>query len=111
MKFFNKHKTLIFRVLGSLLLVLSFVVYFWKTPKEGLTENEIAAANVARMEARMASQMGGSTHKKKPDASQIAEKFKNTREDQLRYTLILMMVFGIGFLGYSFISKKDEKEL
>jgi len=105
LEFFIKHQTIILRTVGSVLLVLSFVMYFWSSPKKGLSENEIAAANVARMEARVASQMGGATHKKKPDASQIAEKFKNTREDQLRYALIIMMILGVGSLGYSFVRK------
>ncbi|WP_373072500.1 hypothetical protein [Sulfurimonas sp.] len=109
MEFFLKHQIAIFRTLGSLLLVISIAAFFWTAPKKGYTENEIAAANVARMEARIASQMGGGgTAKREPDASEIAERFKNTREDQLRYTLIIMMIAGVIFLGYSFISNKND---
>lgn len=110
MEFFLKHQIVIFRTLGAFLLIVSVAAFFWTAPKKGYTENEIAAANVARMEARVASQMGGgATKKSEPDASAIAEKLKNTRADQLRYTLIVMMIFGVIFLGYSFISgKKDE---
>jgi hypothetical protein len=83
--------------------------FFWKTPKRGYTENEIAAANVARMEARIAGEIGGNTQTNKPDTSPFLEKFQDTREKQIRYALILMMIFGLGFLVYSFISGKKQE--
>jgi heme/copper-type cytochrome/quinol oxidase subunit 3 len=36
-------------------------------------------------------------------------KMKETQEKQLRYMLILSIVFGIGFLGYSFIKNDETK--
>ncbi len=104
MKFFIKHQKVILRTLGSLLVVISFAIYFWTTPKKGLSENEIAAANVARMEARIAGQMGAAAPQK-PKHSPFLETYKQTQAKQLRYTLIIMMILGVGFLGYSFIRR------
>jgi hypothetical protein len=90
------------------MLLIGFVIHFWVTPKEGLTKNEIAAANVARMEAVMAkgsSISSKKTHKK--DTSKYLEEFKNTRAKQMQYLTIIAMIMGVGFLGYSFI-KKDK---
>lgn len=107
MEFFLKNRVVITRTLGALLLVVGFVSFFWATPKMGINENEIAAANIARLEARLA---GSSTPAgtQKPDTSKILEKFKETREDQLRYLMILMMIAGVAFLLYSFFKKEKS---
>lgn len=106
---FIKHQTLIYRTLGALMLIVGFAVHFWTTPKKGMTENEIAAANVARMEARI---MGGSSSsdvKQKPSESPFLKKYKETQEAQIRYATILAMIMGVGFLIYSFVRKKEEE--
>ncbi|QFR48526.1 hypothetical protein FJR48_01800 [Sulfurimonas lithotrophica] len=109
MEFFKKYQTIIFRSLGVLLLIVSIAAFFWTAPKKGFTENEIAAANVARMEARMAGQNSGVAQKEKPKHSPFLKTYKDTQAKQLRYALIVMMIAGIGFLGYSFLSKKEEQ--
>ena len=105
---FLKHKIVILRSLGAMMLLIGFVSYFWTTPKEGYSKNEIAAANVARMEARASG--GSSTASKKSESSSadILKHLKNTQETQTKYLTILAMLFGIGFLAYSFIGKKEE---
>jgi len=102
---FLKHKTVIFRSLGAFMLVVGFASYFWTTPKKVLTQNQIAAANVARMEARVS---GGNAKHKKPESSssEILKHLKDTQEAQSRYLTIIAMIFGVGFLGYSFVGKK-----
>lgn len=100
---FLKNQTLIFRSLGGFMLLVGFVIHFWTTPKEVLTQNEIAAANVARMEARVAG--GSASSQKKSSSSKIMSELKNTQAAQVRYLTILAMVFGVGFLGYSFIKR------
>ena len=107
MEFFLKNQKLIFRVLGTLLLMTGFVLYFWVTPKQGISENDRAAANVARMEAQVKGTSSKST-KQAPDSSKFLDKLKQTQEKQLEYVLIFAMVFGVGFLGYSFIKKEDD---
>lgn len=111
MDFFKKHKILILRSAGALMLLVGFVVHFWVTPKEGLTQNEIAAQNVARMEASVRGTSSGSKKQHKPDTSKFLEEFKNTQAKQMQYLTIIAMVFGVGFLGYSFIKKDDEAEV
>jgi len=107
LEFFLKHKTIIVRTLGVFMLLIGFVAYFWSAPKEGVSANEIASANVARMEAKTS---GASSSKApaKANESKFLEKFKETRENQLKYLMIIMMIVGVGFLGYSFLKKDEE---
>ena len=95
------------RVLGSFMLIVGFVVYFWTTPQKGVSANELAQKNLQRMEANV---QGSSTikEKTKPDPSHIAKALKTTREQQMRYVTIIAMLLGVGFLLYSFIVKKEE---
>ncbi len=105
---FLKHKIIIFRTLGILLFVLAFVMLFWTTPKEGLSENEQAARNIARMEASLSGSSSVSSQVKKNSPSPIMKAYKQTQAKQMRYLLILLMIVGVGFLGYSFIKKKED---
>ena len=107
MEFFLKNQKLIFRVLGSILLLVGFVLYFWQTPKQGISENDRAAANVARMEAKVKDTSSKSL-KKASESSKFLDKLKETQEKQVEYALVLAMIFGVGFLGYSFIKKEDD---
>ena len=108
MNYFLKHKIVIFRTLGALMLLVGFAIHFWVTPKEGFSEAEIAAANVARMEASVKGHGGGAKKAHKPDTSKFLEEFKNTQEKQRQYLTIIAMILGIGFLGYSFMPKKED---
>ena len=103
---FIKNKIIIFRTVGALMLVVGFSVYFWTTPKEVLTQNEIAAANVARMEASVA-RSSSSAKASKPSNTKFLKELKETQKKQLRYLVILTMILGAGFLGYSFMPKRD----
>jgi len=106
---FIKHKTVIIRTLGILMLLVGFLVQFWTTPKKGWTENEIAAQNVARMEARIQREMGGGSKQKKPEpsSSEMLKHLKDAQAAQQMYLTIIAMLLGIGFLGYSFVNKKE----
>ncbi|MDY0116072.1 MAG: hypothetical protein RBR59_00670 [Sulfurimonadaceae bacterium] len=106
--FLQKYKLVLLRTVGAFFLVLGFVIHFWLSPKQGYTEVEIAAANVARMEASMAPSQN--QHAKKNTGALFAEEYKQTREEQVRYLTIFAMLLGIGFLIYSFV-KKEEPEL
>ncbi|MGE4420028.1 MAG: hypothetical protein AB7D38_09365 [Sulfurimonas sp.] len=109
---FKKYKIIIFRVGGAVMLVSGFAAYFWMTPKEVVSENEIAAANVARMEASVRGGTSTSSKKSsKPETSKFIEELKNAQKAQIQYLTILSMAFGVLFLGYSFISKpKSDSE-
>lgn len=104
MEFFTQYKTIIFRSVGALMLLVGFAVHFWSTPQKGISENDRAAANVARMEAKV---KGSSTsHNSKSNESIFLQEFKNKQAKQMEYLTILVMILGVGFLGYSFIKKK-----
>ena len=107
MEFFLKHKIVILRTLGGLMLLVGFALHFWTTPKEGISANERAAANIARMEAKVKGNSPSSGKSTKKDDSNFLDKFKDTQEKQLQYLTILAMIFGVGFLGYSFMPKRD----
>lgn len=110
---FIKYKIIIFRVTGIFMLLGGFVLFFWMSPKEVFSENEIALANIARMEASV---KGGSATTKnqtqKPNASRFVEELQNAQLQQIRYFTIASMIFGVLFLLYSFISKpKNDSEI
>ena len=106
MEFFLKHQTVIFRSLGAFLLVLGVVIYFWAAPQPTLSEAEKAAANVARMEKAVAGGSVGSVKKTSKSAhTQITQALRETRKKQLRMLMLMTMVLGAGFLGYSFLKK------
>ena len=106
MEFFLTHKKVIIRAFGTILLLVGFVIFFWATPKEGVSQNELAALNVARMEAKVA---GSSSKASKTvsDPSKFLEQMQETRARQFRYLTIFMMLFGVGFLVYSFLKKEE----
>ena len=107
MEFFLKNKIVIIRTVGFLMLLVGFSVHFWATPKEGLSKNEIAAANIARMESVVSRGSGQSLKSQKKDNTKFLETLKNTQKKQIQYLTIISMILGVGFLGYSFIPKRD----
>ena len=106
---FLKHKIAIFRILGSVMLIVGIAAYFWLAPKEVVTENEIAAANIARMEASVSGSSSASGKSSQPSASKFIEELKNAQKKQVEYMTILAIVLGAGFLLYSFMGKKEER--
>ena len=92
------------------MLVVGFVVHFWTTPKEVLTQNQKAAANVARMEAKVAGGSSSSKATTKKDDSKFMSKMKDTQAAQLRYLTIVAMMLGVGFLGFSFVKPKEDED-
>ena len=92
---------------GVLLLLIGFVVQFWVTPQKGVSLNEKAAANVARMEAQVAGS-SATQAQHKPQKSPFLKAFESKREQQVRYATIIAMLLGIGFLVYSFFAGKKE---
>ena len=107
---FIKNRIVILRSLGVLMLIIGSVVHFWVTPKEGFTKNEIAERNVARMEARAMGNSGSSKKTSKSSSAEILKELENTQEKQMQYLTIIAMVFGVGFLGYSFVKPKREED-
>lgn len=109
LKFLKNHKKIIIRVVGVSMLLIGFAVHFWTVPKEGISKEELAAANVARMEASVAGTSPSTAKKIQPKESPFMKQFIDTRQKQLEYLTIIAMILGVGFLLYSFIKKEDEE--
>lgn len=95
--------------LGILLLVVSVAMLFWDNSGSATAEEERAAANVARMEARAKARMNGQPLPKEEPKPIFHERLKKRQEEQLRYALILMVIFGVGFVGYGYFRKEEKK--
>ena len=108
MEYFLKHKTVIIRSLGGMMLLMGFAIHFWTTPKEGISANDRATANVARMEAKVKGQSSTQSKASKKSDAKFLDELKDTQAKQLQYLTILAMILGVGFLGYSFMPKKQE---
>jgi hypothetical protein len=106
MDFFYKNKIVILRIIGVVMLVVGFASYFWVTPKEGVSANDLAATNVARMEAKVAGISSSTKQKVKKEENRFLKEYKNTRAKQIQYLTIFAMILGVGFLGYSFFKPK-----
>ena len=100
------NKRLASKIMGINFLVMALVLLFWSQPKEGMSEDEKAAANVARMEA---SSSGGS-QKKATQPPSFMKDYKQAQKTQLRVFLIFMVISGAGFLAYGFFKKEDSQE-
>jgi hypothetical protein len=108
-EFFLKYQKKIFRILGVILFVVGFAVNFWFMPQKALSQNELAEANIARMEASIHGS-GTKSQKAKPDTSHFSKALKETRAAQMKYLTMIAMVMGALFLGYSFLKKEEDKE-
>jgi len=86
------------------MLVVGFTIYFWVTPKVGISANDLASARLARMEASVSGR--GSSKSGKQETPKYKKLFENTQKKQMEYFTILVMVIGGASLGYSFIKKK-----
>lgn len=105
---FIKNRIIIFRTLGLVMLLVGFTVNIWVSPKEVLIENEIAAANVARMEASAAVRRVSRKEPPKSEASKFIEELENAQNEQIQYLTMLSMALGVGLLAYSFMPKNDS---
>jgi len=108
MNLYLKHKIVIMRSLGACMLIIALTIEFWSVPKEGLSANERASARIARMEAGSQSKSTSQAKLTKKDSSDFLDTLKNTQAKQMQYLTILVMILGVGFLGYSFIPKKED---
>ena len=99
----KENKKVASKIMGVNFLVMALVLLFWSQPKEGMSEDEKAAANVARMEA----QASDNSQKKVSQSPSFMKDYKQTQKTQLRVFLIFMVISGTGFLVYGFLKKED----
>jgi len=90
---------------GVLMLLLASAMLFWDNRGDTVTEESLAAANVARMEARMQAQSSGA--KASPETSIFSGNYREKQQQQLRYAVIALMITGVGFLLYGFLKKEE----
>ncbi len=96
----KKNQKLAFKVTGVNFLLMALVLLFWSQPKSVLSENEKAAANVARMEAKAKGSSAASA------TGNIMQDHHESQKKQLRIFLIIMTISGAAFLGYGFLKKE-----
>lgn len=96
----KKNQKLAYKITGANFLLMALVLLFWSQPKAGLSENEKAAANVARMEAKTKGRVSSSA------AGNIMKEHHESQKKQLRIFLIIMTISGAAFLGYGFLKKE-----
>lgn len=110
MELFLKHKIMIMRSLGAMMLIVGIVIHFWVTPQKGLSANDKAAARVARMEASAKGQSSSSSKSQQNNDVKFLKALKDTQAKQMQYLTIIVIILGVGSLVYSFISKQEEDE-
>lgn len=102
----KKNKKVALKITGANFLLMALVLLFWAQPKEGMSANEKAAANSARMEA----QVSGNSKKPASSADDVRQAHEEYQKGQVQIFLILMVVCGVGFLGYGFFTKEESAE-
>lgn len=100
-----KHKIMLSRSVGIFLVVIGIAALFWSKPEKVLTENEIAEANIARMEASLP--QNTVTPKKQTKSSPFMKAYKDKQKEHIRYLVIVLIISGVAFFGYSFIKKRE----
>ena len=77
----KKNKKLALKITGVNFLLMALVLIFWAQPKQGMSANEKAAANTARMEARMSSQ---SSKRPASSASDVRRAHEEYQKEQVQ---------------------------
>ncbi|MEA3373488.1 MAG: hypothetical protein U9Q62_07345 [Campylobacterota bacterium] len=104
----KEHQKKLSLSLGVLLIIGAVASLFWSNLDSGVTDEErMAAASVARMEARMSGQSSGA-QQQAPEKPMFSSDYRETQKEQLRYAVVIALIFGIGFVGYGLL-KKEEK--
>lgn len=101
-----KHKIILSRSIGVFFLVIGIAALFWSKPENVLSENEIAQANIARMEASLPQNVV-SSKKQTPKSPSFMKAYKEKQKEHMRYLVIALIISGMAFIGYSFIKKKE----
>ncbi len=105
LEWIKKHQKKLSLVVGTLMLLGALGALFWNNDEGGVNEVSLAAANVARMEAKMRS--GATAAAQKQSGHPAVEAFYESRQAQVRYLLIMILIGGVGFLIYGFLKKES----
>jgi len=99
----KQNKKLAMKITGVNFLLMALVLLFWSQPQAVMSENEMAAANLERM----ASKASGKSRKPASNAQNFKQAQAAHQEEQVRIFMIMMVLFGVGFLGYGFMQKEE----
>ena len=105
LEFIMKYKRILSRTVGIVLLVVGVAALFWSKPDAVLSENEMAEANIARMEASLPK--SAAVSKNQPKEAPFMKAYKEKQKEHIRYLVIVLIISGAAFVGYSFIRKKE----
>ena len=91
-------------IAGALLILIALGMMFW--------DNSPAVGEVTQKQKRQSPNvrvMGDSSSAASPSAeSPIMKAYREKQEEHLRYTLVFVVLGGIGFLVYGMINKKKR---
>ena len=99
MNLLKKYQKILSLSIGIGCIIVYFTLYFWNNSKGAvLSENELAARNVARMEANV---HGSTATSSSSNLKSMAFTPKEVGND----LLLLLLIIGVGFSAYGFIKK------
>ncbi len=89
--------------LGALMIVGAMGMLFWSTMNTPVIsqEEKHAQASIARMQARTK----GTSVTHSTTQTSTLEQYYKSRDQQLRYLMIVMIISGLGLLTYGFLKK------
>lgn len=91
--------------MGAVLISAALGILFWENTHSAiLSEEKAYAQKVSAMEARMAGPYAA--QQAVPEESKIMEAYLERQEKHFRYTLIVLIASGIGFILYGVIKKR-----
>jgi hypothetical protein len=101
-KIILKYQKVLSLGVGTIMLLGALGVLFWsnQSSTQMSKEEQYARANLARMEAKVKNKSVNTKKSTKP-----LKQFYESRDKQLRYLMIAMLITGVGFLGYGVFKK------
>lgn len=98
-----QHQKKVSLLMGGVLMLLALGIMYWdNSGMEAVSEEEVYAQKVAAMEARMSGGAVSSPQNESP----IMKAYKEKQAEHLRYSLIVMLIGGAGFMVYGLVKKK-----
>ncbi|MDD5716531.1 MAG: hypothetical protein PHW64_01910 [Sulfuricurvum sp.] len=102
----RKHKQVLSISLGALLIVMAGMMLFWDNT--GTPAASEAKRATQKVQSNPVVILGSSSSQTPSGESPIMKAYREKQAEHLRYTLIVMIIGGLGFMLYGWISKKRE---
>jgi hypothetical protein len=104
LEWMKRHQRWLSLGIGSLFLIIALAMLFWSNGNSVSREEQIAQANIERMEARMRGESPSSSGQ----SNKALEQFYESRQQQMQYLLIAMIISGIALMAYGIFNKKKR---